>query len=61
MQIIQERFEHEYSSDLKTNLCDFLKVTMKVMLNNEIELKMKYLEGRRVLMKKIMKKHFRSE
>ena len=47
-------FGHKFWSDLQTNSCYFLKVRMKIILNNEIDLKMKYLEGRSVLMKNIM-------
>ena len=35
---------------LQVNVCCLLKVRMKIILNNNIELKMKYLEGRNVLM-----------
>ena len=51
----------EYFSYLQTNLCFFLKVRMKIILNNDIELKMKYLEGRSVLMEFFLNGHYKSE
>ena len=45
---------HKYLSILQTNLCYLLKAMMKIILNNKIELKMKYLEGRSVLMENFM-------
>ena len=57
----QKHLEHGFLSDLETNLCYLLKVRMKIILNNNIELKMKYLEGRSVFMENFMNGHFKSE
>ena len=46
----QKHLGHEFLSDLETNLCYLLKVRMKIILNSNIELKMKYFEGKSVLM-----------
>ena len=38
-----------------------MKAKMKIILINKIELKIKYLEGRSVLMENFMNGHFKSE
>ena len=38
-----------------------LKVRMKIILNNSVELKIKYLKGKSVLMENFMNGHFKSE
>ena len=54
-------FGEKYSSGLQTNLYYLLKASMKIMLNNKIELKMKYLVGRSVWIEKFLNGQFKSE
>ena len=60
VQMHQKHLGQEYLSDPQINLCCLLKVRMRIILNNSIELKMKYLEGRSVLMENFMNGHFKS-
>ena len=48
-------------SDLQINVCYLRKVRMKIILNNNLEFKMKDLEGRSVLLENFMNGHFKSE
>ena len=48
----------KYSSDVQTNLCYLVKARMKILLNSKIKLKMKYFEGRSVLMENFTNEHF---
>ena len=57
----QKPLQHEYSSNVQTDLCFLSKAMMTIILNNDIELNMKYLEGRSVLMENVMNGHFNSE
>ena len=61
VQMHQKHLGHKYLSDLQINLFCLLKVRIKIILNNNIELKMKYLEGRSVFMENFMNGHFKSE
>ena len=54
-------FGEQILRDLQTNLCHLVKVRMKIILNNKIDLRMKYLERRSVLMENFMNGHFKSK
>ena len=60
-QMHQKHLGQEYLSNPQINLCCLLKMKMRTILNNNIEIKMKYLEGRSVLMENFMNGNFKSE
>ena len=61
VQMHQKHLGYKYSSNLHINLCYLMKAKMKKILINKIELKIKYLEGRSVLMENFMNGHYKSE